>query len=144
MPSTLCLTAHRCAAAAAVGDEAGDALRRIGRVQRLSPALPPQKRLGLSVLRTWAFNDRLPFAPGAYDSSQLAGLDYVVAAVGWGGAGGEQRGEVMEGRYHVVGAQHPGEPAVCAAQPSPSLRRQGLPYPPPRAAAYRQENAGCA
>ena len=31
-------------------------------------------------MRVWAFQDRLPSAPGAYDESHFRGVDYVVAA----------------------------------------------------------------
>lgn len=43
----------------------------------LPPDSPPQ-RMGLSVIRTWAFNDGLPKQRYTYDQRQLAGLDWLV------------------------------------------------------------------
>lgn len=40
------------------------------------------QRLGLGTLRTWAFNDAFPFAPGKYNERQGQGLDYVIAGAG--------------------------------------------------------------
>lgn len=34
--------------------------------------------MGLSVIRTWAFNDGLPKQRYTYDQRQLAGLDWLV------------------------------------------------------------------
>lgn len=38
--------------------------------------------MGLSVVRTWAFNDKFPSGPGEYDDTQGRGLDYVIAGAG--------------------------------------------------------------
>lgn len=40
------------------------------------------QRLGMTVVRTWAFNTAFPSAPGVYDDTQGLGLDYVVAEAG--------------------------------------------------------------
>jgi hypothetical protein len=42
----------------------------------------PQQRLGLTVVRTWAFNTGMPLRSGLYDEDQQASLDYVLAAAG--------------------------------------------------------------
>lgn len=43
---------------------------------------PHAQRLGLRVVRAWAFNDKFPSKPGAYDEAQGRGLDYFVAGAG--------------------------------------------------------------
>ncbi|WIA14458.1 hypothetical protein OEZ85_002983 [Tetradesmus obliquus] len=44
--------------------------------------LDAAQRLGLGVVRTWAFNTGLPLRSGLYDEEQQAALDYVIAAAG--------------------------------------------------------------
>ena len=39
---------------------------------------PPVQKLGIRVVRAWAFNDQMPSAPGVYSEAQFQGLDYVV------------------------------------------------------------------
>ena len=63
--------------------------RRVAGARETAPPPTPQhththkqkkQRLGANVVRVWAFQDRLPSAPGSYNESQFRGVDYVVAA----------------------------------------------------------------
>lgn len=40
------------------------------------------QRIGLKVVRAWAFNDKFPSKPGQYDAVQGEGLDYFIAGAG--------------------------------------------------------------
>jgi hypothetical protein len=42
----------------------------------------PAQRIGLKVVRAWAFNDKFPSRPGQYDAVQGKGLDYFIAGAG--------------------------------------------------------------
>eukprot|EP00798_Chlamydomonas_sp_ICE-L_P015113 gene15113-21169_t len=42
------------------------------------PSVP--QRLGMTVARCWAFNSKMPEAPGIYDEDQMQGLDFLVYA----------------------------------------------------------------
>jgi hypothetical protein len=46
--------------------------------ERVEEALDAAQRLGVTVIRTWAFNSGLPKRRFVYDSRQLAGLDWTV------------------------------------------------------------------
>ncbi|PNH11950.1 Mannan endo-1,4-beta-mannosidase 1 [Tetrabaena socialis] len=39
-------------------------------------------QFGLKVIRTWAFNHRMPYAWGKYDEGEFQGLDYIVDSAG--------------------------------------------------------------
>lgn len=66
-------THHRMPATASFGPDF------IGRVDQV---LDAAQRLGLRVVRAWAFNDKFPSRPGVYDAVQGKGLDYFVAGAG--------------------------------------------------------------
>ncbi|KAI8467365.1 MAG: hypothetical protein J3K34DRAFT_395113 [Monoraphidium minutum] len=51
-----------------------------GDTKSVDTVLDSLQRLGVRLVRTWAFNENMPSAPGVYSEAELGGLDYFVSA----------------------------------------------------------------